>query len=118
MKASVAPAATRRVLAGIDAVLRERTAQAVERVLATVSPAPYENAWGHITVTEPLSRGLGFELVRRFGCDGPCDACDSEGDVDNLPGLTYVLDASLVPDRDRRRYAPWVVSPHLFGGES
>lgn len=118
MKAPVDKAATRRVLAGIDAVLRERTAEAVERVLTTATPAPYEYAWGLFNVTEPLHRELGFELVQRFGCERTCDACDAEDDRYNLPGLTFVLDASLVPARQRDRYAPWVVSPHLFGGGS
>lgn len=118
MKARVDRAATERVLADIaDAVRpvdRARTAAAVERVLRTASPGVFENAWGYFNLTQPLSVELGFTLADdRFGCQGPCDGCDTDTAVD-LPGLTYYIDSGLVPGRERRRYAPWVVSPHLF----
>lgn len=126
MKASVAPATTRKVLAGIDAVLRERTAEAVGRVLSTASP-------GHGPFPSPEASRLAFDLCSGAfptvtTCPEDCpgwvagECFAAEIDFNSLPGMTDaqgfhgLLGNSI--ETQRRRYAPWVVSPHLFGGGS
>lgn len=104
MKAPVDKATTARVLADIADAVRPvdmaRTAAAVERVLATMSSGelcngPFDDCecWNGETERDDATPGL----VRQCTCDGE-DYCE--------------LSAAI--DRQRERYAPWVVSPHLF----
>jgi len=112
VKASVDRAETRRVLAGIDQVLRGRTADAVDRVLATAAPGMRQSMYCYAEVTRPLCLELGIKPVpiRSTDCNVPfCEWCDDEGKgyLDILP--------LYVGCRDHvHGYAPWIVSPHLF----
>lgn len=131
MKASVAPATTRKVLAGIDAVLRERTAEAVERVLATASPgySGYDTDTAAEDLVYHLCKELGVEPAKGTSCFVAMCECFNDPDRDDYissdhatPGMTDAEEWNdFLADpihRQRRRYAPWVVSPHLFGGGS
>ena len=121
MKAPVDKATTARVLAGIaDAVRpveRARTAAAVDRVLASASRGCSESFYAWDLVTRHLLRELGL-TVEDLGDLCPfCMMADRETD-NTLDGwFHYYLNQSNVPEDERERYAPWVVSPHLFGGE-
>ena len=131
MKAPTDKAATRRVLAGIDAVLRERTAAAVERTLTTASPgcSGYDAAAAAEDVVYRLCKELGVEPVRGVPCNVSGCECFADPNRDDYIGSDHatpgMTDAEEWNDcladplhRQQRRYAPWVVSPHLFGGES
>lgn len=132
MKPSVTPDATRAVLADIaDAVRpveRARTAAAVERVLRTATAdlwgEPAEAALHLADLYEDL--GVTRLTLGELGCD--CNGECRDDDVfairdDATPGM---VTAHPLPDEaqvaaaefQRRRYAPWVVSPHLFDQRS
>lgn len=104
MKAPVDKASTARVLADIaDAVRpveRARTAAAVERVIHVTAPS----------VTTCVS-----------SC--PCWVEETRADWIHRDDATPGMDTGCDPEcpcmaDERRRYAPEVVSPHLFGGAS
>lgn len=115
MKASVTPAATARVMRDIAEAVRPvehaRTAAAVERVLRTASRGCSESFNGWLTVTQPLLEQSAFDYLGDM-----CEWCVLFDEAtDEVVGLhIYYLDAECVPDDERRRYAPWNVSPHLF----
>lgn len=72
-----------------------------------------------VNVTEPLLKALGVEAVYR--CPTECPQCLMSDELvdhclDNW--LYHPMNAGTVPQRERRIYAPWKVSPHLFGGAS
>ena len=120
MKASINPAATRRLLADIADAIRPiehaRTAAAVDRVLATASRGLYDPMSGRVALWELYEE---VDLATSSNDDGvclvgECSWCDQPEPVDDLPGLTYYLDAQNIPCFDRERNTPWVVSPDLF----
>lgn len=122
MKPSVTPDATRAVLADIaDAVRpveRARTAAAVDRVLRTASRGCSETLYAWDVLTRPLLDELGLTAEPLGDLCPFCMLLDRETD-NGLDGwFLYYLNPSNVPEDERQRYAPWVVSPHLFDTRS
>lgn len=114
MKASVDRQATREVLAAIEDAVRPvelaRTSAAAERVLRTATPSTEGPASGSAMFTFDLAHELGVTPVMfdHLGCD--C-LFESGIEFDNLGDWFEVSYAAT-----SGRYAPWVVSPHLFEG--
>ena len=119
MKPSVTPAATAKVLAGIDRTLGT-TAEAVERVLQTATPGLGGDVSSAEEVTSLLCEELGLEPLNwlaTFSCeDDDCPWCNTDGYlVVELPGFRAPW--MRPSDAERDAYAPWVISPHLFATE-
>ena len=117
MKPSVDRSATSRVLADIDEAVRPveraRTAAAVERVLQTVAPG-MSGPLGGLDVTFAVCDELDIDWFPGTWCDDACPWCDdADYGVDDLPGFRHEW-KNPPTAAERRRYAPWNVSPHLF----
>jgi hypothetical protein len=117
VKPSVDREATRQLLADIADAVRPvelaRTAAAVERALRTASPSVFQLATGAF-LAQPILDELGLQRPRH-GCGEGCGCEDDTIEPDDLPGLSMqflVVGSNLTEQQSR--YAPWVVSPHLF----
>jgi hypothetical protein len=122
VKPSVTPDATRAVLADIaDAVRpveRARTAAAVDRVLETAAPSILGCGAGW-SIAKGLSVELGIQLAD-VGHTGSCGCFEAYIDRDSLGDLLAAADDCSCEEcaDTHERYAPWVVSPHLFDTRS